>query len=342
MLGGLGAGGGEQPICVIGLRTAQLRFIPANLFCIVLYAFNLRIWRKAEISGPASPKMPRPRSNISRPVQSQRARWVRAELFNRRLQSGTDGEEAADGRKCGGNPAGGPGRDRYTVQGSIRWLSRPDVMRGPRFTSTGPVQEPSPLASLVSRLGPAVLWASAEPVRWVQGELLKFRPLDFGPDKDDAVPMVRKADAREMRGRPSRYTVQPPMNLTRPDVMRGPRFCSTAPRQDPLLLIHQISLWAGHSVETSAEHVRWVRAEFFNPSPAGRDRRSAIGIHGAEHEITVPVVVKLEAEHWSASAHFTVPDAKWGMKNPSVVFLRVGDSVDIEFQGTGGVKPVAP
>ena len=35
-------------ICVIGLRTAQLGFIPANLFCIVLYAVNLRTWRKAE------------------------------------------------------------------------------------------------------------------------------------------------------------------------------------------------------------------------------------------------------------------------------------------------------
>ena len=37
-------------ICVIGLRTAQLGFIPANLFCIVLYAFNFQTWRKAEIS----------------------------------------------------------------------------------------------------------------------------------------------------------------------------------------------------------------------------------------------------------------------------------------------------
>jgi len=36
-------------ICVIGLRTAQLGFIPANLFCIVLYAVNLRTWRKAEV-----------------------------------------------------------------------------------------------------------------------------------------------------------------------------------------------------------------------------------------------------------------------------------------------------
>jgi len=37
-------------ICVIGLRTAQLGFIPANLSCIVLYVFNLRTWRRAEIS----------------------------------------------------------------------------------------------------------------------------------------------------------------------------------------------------------------------------------------------------------------------------------------------------
>jgi len=37
-------------ICVIGLRTGQLGFIPANLVCIVLYVVNLRTWRKAEFS----------------------------------------------------------------------------------------------------------------------------------------------------------------------------------------------------------------------------------------------------------------------------------------------------
>jgi nicotinamide riboside transporter PnuC len=35
-------------VCVIGFRTAQFGFIPANLFCIALYAFNLRSWRKPE------------------------------------------------------------------------------------------------------------------------------------------------------------------------------------------------------------------------------------------------------------------------------------------------------
>jgi polyisoprenoid-binding protein YceI len=61
------------------------------------------------------------------------------------------------------------------------------------------------------------------------------------------------------------------------------------------------------------------------------------GIHGAEHEITVPVEVKLDADHWSASAHFPVPYAKWGMKNPSVLFLRVGDSVDIDLHASGSL-----
>jgi hypothetical protein len=30
--------------CVIGLRTAQLGFIPANLFCIAVYGISLRSW----------------------------------------------------------------------------------------------------------------------------------------------------------------------------------------------------------------------------------------------------------------------------------------------------------
>ena len=35
-------------ICFIGFRTQQFGFIPANLFCLFLYGFNLRTWRKTE------------------------------------------------------------------------------------------------------------------------------------------------------------------------------------------------------------------------------------------------------------------------------------------------------
>ena len=34
-------------ICVIGIRTEQSGFIPANVFCMVVSAMNLRAWRRS-------------------------------------------------------------------------------------------------------------------------------------------------------------------------------------------------------------------------------------------------------------------------------------------------------
>jgi hypothetical protein len=35
-------------VCVIGLRTSQLGFIPANMFCICVYAFSMRSWLREQ------------------------------------------------------------------------------------------------------------------------------------------------------------------------------------------------------------------------------------------------------------------------------------------------------
>jgi hypothetical protein len=35
-------------VCAIALRTSQLGFIPANLFCICVYAFSMRSWLKEQ------------------------------------------------------------------------------------------------------------------------------------------------------------------------------------------------------------------------------------------------------------------------------------------------------
>jgi polyisoprenoid-binding protein YceI len=58
-------------------------------------------------------------------------------------------------------------------------------------------------------------------------------------------------------------------------------------------------------------------------------------IHGAEHEITVPVRVEMSPGQWSANSHFTVPYVKWGMRNPSTFVLRVDQSVEILIQASG-------
>jgi len=40
------AGVNSVIICVIGLRTDQMGFIPANVFCMVMSGINLLAWRK--------------------------------------------------------------------------------------------------------------------------------------------------------------------------------------------------------------------------------------------------------------------------------------------------------
>jgi len=53
-------------------------------------------------------------------------------------------------------------------------------------------------------------------------------------------------------------------------------------------------------------------------------------IHGAAHEITLPVHVQMADGKATATTHFTIPYVKWGMKNPSNLLLRVSDKVDID------------
>ena len=64
-------------------------------------------------------------------------------------------------------------------------------------------------------------------------------------------------------------------------------------------------------------------------------------IHGVDREITVPADIEISAAHFTAAVHFTVPYAKWGMKNPSTLFLHVNDSVEIDLAAAGSVASPA-
>jgi polyisoprenoid-binding protein YceI len=75
-------------------------------------------------------------------------------------------------------------------------------------------------------------------------------------------------------------------------------------------------------------------------APQGKSAVQVHGIfsiHGTDHEITVPAEVELAPDRWTAIVHFTIPYVKWGMKNPSTLFLRVNDSVQIDLAGSGRV-----
>jgi polyisoprenoid-binding protein YceI len=60
-------------------------------------------------------------------------------------------------------------------------------------------------------------------------------------------------------------------------------------------------------------------------------------IHGSDHELAVPAEVEMFPDHWTATLHFAVPYANWGMKNPSTLFLRVNESVDIDLTAAGTI-----
>jgi polyisoprenoid-binding protein YceI len=60
-------------------------------------------------------------------------------------------------------------------------------------------------------------------------------------------------------------------------------------------------------------------------------------IHGSDHEMTVPAEVEMTSDHWTATLHFAVPYVNWGMKNPSTLFLRVSEAVDIDLTAAGTV-----
>ncbi|MGA2772595.1 MAG: YceI family protein [Bryobacteraceae bacterium] len=52
-------------------------------------------------------------------------------------------------------------------------------------------------------------------------------------------------------------------------------------------------------------------------------------IHGAEHELTLPVKVEAADGQYTTAITFSVPYVQWGMKNPSTLFLRVSNKVEI-------------
>ena len=44
------AGANSVVVCIIAVQTAQFGFIPANLFCIALYSYNVWNWRSPRVA----------------------------------------------------------------------------------------------------------------------------------------------------------------------------------------------------------------------------------------------------------------------------------------------------
>ena len=61
-------------------------------------------------------------------------------------------------------------------------------------------------------------------------------------------------------------------------------------------------------------------------------------LHGASHPLTLVIQAHLADEQLSADTKFTIPYVSWGLKNPSTLFLRVNDTVDLAIHAMGQIK----
>ena len=63
--------------------------------------------------------------------------------------------------------------------------------------------------------------------------------------------------------------------------------------------------------------------------------RGLIYLHGNAHAITLIARVHRSGARLSAATRLTIPYVKWGLENPSLLFLRVSDEVSIEVKTVG-------
>lgn len=63
--------------------------------------------------------------------------------------------------------------------------------------------------------------------------------------------------------------------------------------------------------------------------------RGVVALHGAAHPMTLPATVDVSGDRIRLSAEFPVPYVEWGLHNPSILFLRVADVVQVRIEGEG-------
>ncbi len=73
-------------------------------------------------------------------------------------------------------------------------------------------------------------------------------------------------------------------------------------------------------------------------APSGESTIQVTGIFtllGTPHEITIPMLVRLDGTAATAKAHFVVPYVEWGLKNPSFLIWKADNDVAIDLFLTG-------
>jgi polyisoprenoid-binding protein YceI len=65
-----------------------------------------------------------------------------------------------------------------------------------------------------------------------------------------------------------------------------------------------------------------------------------VTIHGTSHPLTLEAEVAVDGDRATGETRFDVPYAEWGLKNPSLLLIRVAKEVQVELTAVGRIAPV--
>jgi polyisoprenoid-binding protein YceI len=60
-------------------------------------------------------------------------------------------------------------------------------------------------------------------------------------------------------------------------------------------------------------------------------------LHGAQHDVVIEAQGRLDGDRLIATGHLSIPYVKWGLKDPSILFLTVAKNVEIDITTEGNV-----
>jgi len=96
-------------------------------------------------------------------------------------------------------------------------------------------------------------------------------------------------------------------------------------------------------LETAAYPVAVFRAEKIRGTvaPSGPSQVTLDGVlnfHGADHKLSLPAKVDVQGGRLKAETRFPIPFVEWGLKDPSVMFLRVEKTVEVHVSAEGRLE----
>lgn len=96
-------------------------------------------------------------------------------------------------------------------------------------------------------------------------------------------------------------------------------------------------VFEGHLYPQIVFHPETFTGDFSEEGTSEIEVQGKVTIAGGEHPLTLPAKIERTGGSFTATTAFPVPYVDWGMKSPSLLFLRVGKVVEIKISAAGQV-----